>query len=148
MRIEDEIKGKFRNNYHKAIINIIFTTNQINSEFLKLIKSFGLTSQQYNILRILRGALPVHCSLNYIKSRMLDRRSDVSRIVDRLFKKKLVIREEGKKDRREKDISITETGMTVLSDMDKFEKKVDKLLKNLSNSEVDQLNILLDKIRE
>ena len=147
MKIEDEIKGKFRNNHHKAVINLTYTANILNFYFQKLVKSYGLTTQQYNVLRILRGASPKKCSLKYIKRRMLDKKSDVSRIVDRLFKKGLVMRKEAITDRREKDVEITDTGMKMLADMDECERKVDELLKNLSEKEADLLNILLDKIR-
>lgn len=147
MKIEKEVKTKFRNVYHKAVINLIFTTNQVNFDFLKVVKSYGLTPQQYNVLRILRGASPKKCSINYIKERMLDKKSDVSRIVDRLFKKQFVSRHEAERDRREKDIGITKTGLKTLAEMDKCERKVDDLLKNLTEEEVQVLNNLLDKIR-
>lgn len=148
MKIEDEIKGKFRNNYHKAVINLTYTANILNFHFQKLVRSYGLTTQQYNVLRILRGAFPKKCSLKYIKRRMLDKKSDVSRIVDRLFNNGLVMRKEAITDRREKDIRITDTGMKILADMDECERKVDDFLINLSEGEVSELNRLLDKIRD
>ena len=79
---------------------------------------------------------------------MLDKKSDISRIIDHLYEKKLIERKECPQDRRQKDINITKQGLELLSQMDECEKKVDTLLKNLSQQEVKQLNIMLDKIRE
>ncbi len=86
-------------------------------------------------------------SIGFIKERMLDRNSDVSRIVDRLFAEKLVSRSENQKDRRQKSVEITETGLNLLGSMRNCEAKADTLLSNLSIKEVKELNILLDKIR-
>lgn len=147
MKIEDEIKGRFRNEYHKGIINLIYTVNELNYQFLHLLKKYNLTSQQYNILRVLRGFMGSTCSIGFLKERMLDKNSDVSRIVDKLFNKGFVKRTENKKDRRQKDVVINKKGLQVLSQLDGSEKKVDTLLSNLSLDEVKMLNMLLDKIR-
>jgi len=79
---------------------------------------------------------------------MLDRNPDVSRLVDKLYQRKLIRRTECNEDRRQKDVEITQTGLDVLSQMDECEQKVDMLLANLSQEEVKQLNFLLDKIRD
>jgi DNA-binding MarR family transcriptional regulator len=79
---------------------------------------------------------------------MLDKDSDVSRIVDRLFEKGLISRKENPDDRRQKSVEITTNGMELLDKMLSCEQKADTLLKNLSIDEVQQLNYLLDKIRE
>lgn len=148
MKIEDEIKGRFRNDYHKGMINLVFTTNQLNHQFQQFLKVHDLSIQQYNILRVLRGFGEQPRSINFIKERMLDRNSDVSRLVDRLFQRGLIRRTECNKDRRQKDVEITQAGLEILGQMDKCEKKVDTLLSNLSLDEVQQLNVLLDKIRD
>ena len=148
MKIEEEIKEHFRNVYHKGIINLTFTVNQLNYQFEKHLRKHGLTPQQYNILRVLQGfrsQSPV--SIGFIKERMLEKNSDVSRLVDRLYRKGLVERKEKKTNRRQKEIDITEKGIRLLSDIKDCEKKVDTLLLNLSEDEVVQLNRLLDKIR-
>jgi len=148
MKIEDEIKGRFRNEYHKGLINLVYTEKQLSSQFLQFIKKHGLSESQYNVLKIIRGAnSKITISIGYIKERMLDKSSDVSRVVDRLFHKKYIDRRENSFDRRQKEISISKTGLTLLAEMDECEKKVDLLLKNLSLHEVKELNILLDKIR-
>lgn len=148
MKIDDEIKGRFRNEYHRGIINLTYTLNQLNYQFLQLLKKHNVTQQQYNVLKVLRGfrsEAPV--SIGFIKERMLDKNSDVSRIVDKLYERGLVTRCEKSTDRRQKDVDISDKGLELLAAMDECEKKVDTLLSNLTEDEVKQLNTLLDKIR-
>lgn len=148
MKIEDEIKGRFRNEYHKGVINLFFTSKQLGRRFQQFLKTHNLTEPQYNILRVLRGFGERPRSINFLKERMLDRNPDVSRLVDKLYQRKLIRRTECNEDRRQKDVEITRSGLDVLSQMDECEKKVDMLLANLSQEEVKQLNFLLDKIRD
>jgi len=148
MELESEVKGHFRNEYHKGLINLIYTVNLLSYEFFQSLKNHGVTEQQYNVLRILRGfrsQAPV--SLGFIKERMLDRNSDVSRIIDKLQRRGLVSRDVSSCDRRQKAIQITDKGLNLLSSMLDCEKKVDLLLNNLTPDELRQLNQLLDKIR-
>jgi len=148
MRIEDEIKGRFRNEYHKGLINLRYTVNYLSYSFMQELKKHDITESQYNVLRILRGFQnEVPLTVGFIKERMLDKSSDVSRIVDKLFNKKLVNRIENTKDRRQKLVSITEKGLDLLNKMYDCEIKADLLLKNLSLEEVQDLNFILDKIR-
>ncbi len=148
MKIEDEIKGRFRNEYHKGLINLNYTTRHLSYEFNQALKEHAVTEQQYNVLRILRGfRAEAPLSISFIKERMLDKDSDVSRIVDRLFLNKMLTRCENVMDRRQKSVEITEKGLELLNSMLIIEKKVDTLLSNLSEEEVQQLNYLLDKIR-
>lgn len=149
MSIEDELKGRFRNDYHKGIINLTYTAKQLSYEFYQSLKSYGLAEQQYNVLRILRGfRSEAPLSIGFIKERMLDKDSDVSRIVDRLFEKGFVNRTENPADRRQKSVEITETGLALLDKMFSCEQKADTLLNNLTPEEINELNRLLDKIRE
>lgn len=148
MRIEDEINGRFRNEYHKGMINLRYTVNRISYEFLQFLKSFSITEPQYNVLRILRGfKSEAPLSVNFIKDRMLDKNSDVSRIIERLVAQKLVSRVENNADRRQKVVEITEQGIDLLSKIDSCERKSDTVLQNLTIDEVTELNRLLDKIR-
>ena len=124
MKIEDEIKGRFRNEYHKGAINLIFTVKQLGYQFLQSLKKYQLTEPQYNILRVLRGFRSEGpASINFLKERMLDKSSDVSRIVDKLYNKGLIDRRENSIDRRQKDIEITKKGLALLSKIDECEKK-------------------------
>src|SRR3989337_3458772 len=109
MKLEEEISQKaFRNNKHKAIVNIIFSYNWLLKNHFKLLKPYDLTIQQFNILRILRGQYPNPATVKLLKERMLDKMSDASRLVDRLIKKELVTRCINTKDRRAVDIKISE----------------------------------------
>ena len=149
MSIEEEINGRFRNEYHKGFINLTYTVKMLSHEFHKSLKTHGLTEPQYNVLRILRGFRSQSpLSIGFIKQRMLDKDSDVSRIVDRLFEKGLLSRKENPDDRRQKSVEINTKGLELLDKMFICEQKVDTLLKNLSMDEVKQLNYLVDKIRE
>jgi len=146
--IEEELKGRFRNDYHKGLINLNYTTRQLGYEFIQTLKKHGITEPQYNVLRILRGfRSQVPLSIGFIKERMLDKDSDVSRIVDRLYEKGLLTRKENPEDRRQKAVEITDKGLSLLDEMFSCEKKADLQLTNLSEEEVRELSRLLDKIR-
>jgi len=148
MRIEDEIKSSFRNDYHKAMVNMYYTNNVIGEQFFKMMKKFGLAAPQFNVLRILKGQSPKAVSIGVIKERMLDKNSDVSRIVDRLYKKGLVERKESQSDRRQKDVLIAKKGLGLLKEMVVCEQQEDTIISNLNKKEVTLLNELLDKIRD
>lgn len=146
--IEEEIsQKKFRNSFHKIQLNILFTAGWIESHHLEVFKKYTISPQQYNVLRILRGSNPLPCSIQLIRSRMLDKMSDTSRIVVRLQKIGLVNRATNLKDRRSAQISITQKGLSLLRDMEPEESNFDNLASNLSSDEADQLSLLLDKLR-
>ena len=115
---------------------------------MQLLKKYGLSEAQYNILRVLRSKhSDKGASIAFLKDRMLDKSSDVSRVVDRLYEKSYVNRKENPADRRQKMIEITKKGSDLLAEMYDCEKKVDTLLSNLNKKEVSELNRILDKIR-
>ncbi|MBL7703684.1 MAG: MarR family transcriptional regulator [Ferruginibacter sp.] len=148
MSIEKDInQHTFRNEYQKGIINLIYTFHWMNEKMKSVFDNEGITSQQYNILRILRGAgTPI--STLQIRERMLDKMSDTSRIVDRLVLKGLVKKNTCKADKRLVDVSITAEGRAILATIDEYEKDMDAVLGNLSEAEAKTFNKLLDKIRE
>jgi DNA-binding MarR family transcriptional regulator len=147
-RIEDEIKqSKFRSEGQKLIINLIYTYNQVSAQMITLLATYGLTVQQYNILRILKGQYPAPATNNLVKERMLDRNSDVTRIVDRMIKNGLVTRTSCEKDRRRVDILITQAGIDMLESIQAQEMKMDDIAGNLTMDEQVGLNTLLDKLR-
>lgn len=147
MKIQDEIKSNFSNEYHKARVNIHFTHNYLSEQLIEIIKPFDLSPTQFNVLRILRGQYPAASSIGLLKERMLDKNSDISRVIDRMLTKKLVVRKECKQDRRQKDIQISQLGLDYLTKIDSHEKELDQKMKHLSLEEVNQLNNLLDKLR-
>lgn len=148
MSLENDIHQKtFRNEYQKAIINILYTENFLVTRMTNVFKHFDITRQQYNVLRILRGQFPEPASINLIKDRMLDKMSDSSRIVERLRAKGLVERAGGKNDKRSVEITISQEGLELLKKMQPQVNSMEKLLHNLSPEETRDLNYLLDKIR-
>jgi len=147
MKIEEEIKQlKFKSTHQKAIINLLFTASWIQTQQQQFFKSFGITNQQFNILRILKGQYPNAISATEIKSRMLDKNSDVSRLLDRLAVKNLILKQTCPKDKRAADVSITQTGLDILAELDKKQKQIDTVL-TLSEKEAEDLSNLLDKGR-
>ncbi|RYG04399.1 MAG: MarR family transcriptional regulator [Chitinophagaceae bacterium] len=147
MSLETDIQQtKFRNEFQKASINLIFTYNWMSEQSKKFFEREDITSQQFNILRILRGAGKPLSTLQ-IRQRMLDKMSDTSRIVDRLVKKNLVKKVVCKSDRRLVDVSITESGSALLEKLDQTSEEMDSILDKLSADEAVTLNYLLDKIR-
>ncbi|MDZ4714105.1 MAG: MarR family transcriptional regulator [Cytophagales bacterium] len=148
MRIEEEIKQpKFRNAYQKAVINLIYTANWLANKQEEFFKPFGITTSQYNILRILRGQGTNRISGTEIKARMLERNSDISRLLDRLATKQLIIRSQCHNDKRAMDVAITESGLHVLLMIDAGVETSEKHALELSNEEAQQLSFLLDKAR-
>ncbi len=148
MGIEEDIKQEqFETERQKALINILYTHNFLINKMSIVFKSHGITRQQYNVLRILRGQYPNPASINLIKERMLDKMSDASRIVERLRRKELVTRTQSDIDKRAVKICISEQGLDLLNKSDAKAQSFNELMENLSEEEVSTLNELLDKIR-
>ncbi len=147
MRIDDEIKGSFSDEYHRVLVNLQFTHAHLINKLNKLFGEHGITRQQYNVLRILRGQFPNPAPVSLIKDRMLDKMSDASRIVDRLKRKELVIKKVRTQDRRTADILISDSGMDLLKKLDPSVSNHGNFVNSLSEEEAKQLNELLDKIR-
>ncbi len=147
MSIENDIQqAKFRNEYQKTAVNLIFTYNWMMEKHKQFFEKGDITAQQFNILRILRGA-GVPLSTLQIRQRMLDRMSDTSRIVDRLLKKALVKKVTCKTDRRLVDVTISEKGLKLLEELDVYLDEMDNIFDNISEEEAKTLNRLLDKMR-
>ena len=148
MGIDKDIhQNKFRNERHKAMVNLLFTYGWTVERLKEFVAEDGITHQQFNILRILRGNHPIPLSTLTIRERMIDKMSDTSRIVDRLLSKGLVKKVICKKDRRLVDVSITDRGLKLLEKLDKRQDEMDGILSNLSEKEATSLSKLLDKIR-
>ena len=147
MKIEDEIKQqKFKTPLQKAVLNLLYTTSWMQGKQKDIFKSFGITLQQFNILRILRGQHPNSTSATEIKSRMLDKNSDVSRLLDRLLAKKVITKRVSSNDKRAADVNLTEEGLELLRAIDKKQNQIDSVL-SLSDDEALILSDLLDKSR-
>lgn len=148
MGLAKDIKqSKFKSEFDKVIVNLMYTSNWLNQQEYYVFKPYGLTIAQYNVLRILRGQQGRKVTINLIIDRMLDRMSNVSRIVDKLVNKDLVSRHQNKMDRRAVDVKITEKGLELLEELD---VQVDELINRInvfSESEAQQMNTFLDRFR-
>ena len=148
MGIEKDIHQlKFKNEYQKAVVNLIYTANWMREKTSGILDAEEITPQQFNILRILRGSHPKPLSTLQIRERMLDKMSDTSRIVDRLIAKDLVKKFTCKADRRLVDVTISDKGLKMLERLDKKQNEMDAVLGSLSENEATALSNLLDKIR-
>jgi DNA-binding MarR family transcriptional regulator len=146
--IESEIKqARFRDNYQKVAINLLYTAGWLEGKQQGFFKGFGITLQQFNILRILRGQHPKRISGVEIKTRMLDRNSDISRLLDRLLKKSLIEKHLRPEDKRATDIAITEKGLSVLKEIDQELATREREIFALTEDECARLSDLLDKSR-
>jgi len=149
MGIDKDIQqAKFRNSRQKAGINLIYTLAWMKEKTKEIFDSEDITSQQFNILRILRGSFPEPLSTLQIRERMLEKMSDTSRIVDRLITKGLVKKITCKDDRRLVDVIITDKGKKMLERLDARQDEIDGVLGNLSEKDANILSDLLDKIRD
>jgi len=148
MRLEDAIQQRrFRNEHLKAMVNILYSHGWLEEKIKKFLKQQDITMQQYNILRILRGARQPLSTMQ-IRERMLDRMSDTSRIIDRMIIKGIVEKKPNDNDKRLVDITITEKGLQTLEILDKNNDDLDGIIAaTLSPGEAKMLNDLLDKMR-
>ena len=150
MSIEADIKQTvpFKTPYHRVMVNLIYTTNWVVDSQMRLLKPFGLTLPQYNVLRILRGQYPNPVKVSDITERMLDKMSNASRLVDKLVAKKHVLRTECPSDRRAVDIVITDQGLALLKRLDvSLEKWASDQKVKLTEEEATSLSRLLDRMR-
>ena len=148
MSLEQDIKQeKFANEFEKVVVNVLYTGSWLYTLNAGRLKKHGITSEQYNVLRILRGNNPKPMMLSDIACRMIDRSSNATRLVEKLRVKGLVKREICKSNRRQVDIMITEKGLALLAEVDKQADSWLENLKSLTKTEARELNRLLDKLR-
>jgi DNA-binding MarR family transcriptional regulator len=148
MAIEEEIQQvKFGSEFEKAAVNILFTGSWLHNAQAVRLKPYSITPEQFNVLRILRGSHPKKMMLAEITSRMLDKSSNATRLVEKLRQKGLVNRDICANNRRQVDISITEKGLGLLKKMDSEESEWLATLKNITKTEALELNRILDKLR-
>ncbi len=147
MQLEKEIQQvkPFRNYYHKATVNVIYSGKWMLQFVADVLKPYKLTLQQFNILRILRGRYPEAISVLSIRDKMLDRMSDTSRIIEHLRKKGLAERTVSIEDRRRVDVLITQKGMQLLNEIEKeneeLRQSISKLEDQLTSPEQDRVSL-------
>lgn len=149
MKLEQEIKQeKFESEHQKAAVNILFTSSWLYNLNAARLKPHDITPEQFNVLRILRGSHPKAIMLADITSRMIDKNSNATRLVEKLRQKGMVKREICKNNRRQVDIKITATGLSILNKVDRETISWLATLKNISKTEAQELNRILDKLRD
>jgi DNA-binding MarR family transcriptional regulator len=148
MKLEQAIQSnKFKSEVHKAGLNIMYTAWWLKTIGYQELKEFGLTHEQYNVLRILKGKHPEQMCVKDIAGRMIEKNSNVPRIIDRLTDKDLVKRSQGCEDARQTVMSLTESGISILA---ASTKQLDNLWTGaltLTEEEATTLNTLLEKVR-
>lgn len=148
MKLEQAIQStKFKNEVHKAGLNILYTAWWLKTVMSRELKEFGLTHEQYNVLRILKGKYPDQMCVRDIACRMIEKSSNVPRIIDRLEIKKLVKRSTSALDKRETVITLTQAGITILGASTVVLNRVMDEMMLVNETEALDLNILLEKVR-
>jgi DNA-binding MarR family transcriptional regulator len=148
MKLEEAIKSsRFTDASHKAVVNLMYTTYWMKTHLNTVLKENGLTTEQFNVLRILKGKHPEQMCVKDIGSRMIEKSSNVPRIIDRLLVKKLVKRMPSKEDKRETLISLTDKGQKQVEDSNLVVDALQKKIIGLDENEAVLLNELLEKMR-
>lgn len=149
MKLEEAIKSnKFKSEVHKATLNILYTSWWLKTNMSKELKEYGLTQEQYNVLRILKGKYPEHICVKEIACRMIEKSSNVPRIIDRLEAKKLVKRTSSDSDRRETVIVLTPAGINILEhSTERINKLMDRIIV-IDEEKARELNSILEELRE
>lgn len=148
VKLEQAIQSnKFINEMQKASLNILYTAWWLKTKMSSELKEYGLTHEQYNVLRILKGKFPEQMCVKDISCRMIEKSSNVPRIIDRLEIKKLVKRENSANDRRETVITLTQSGITILgATTEKINSLMEETLQ-INKNDALHLNSLLEKLR-
>ncbi len=146
MKIEEEIKQpQFNNPQQKAGMNLIFTANWLSNLYAAALRPIDLSLQQLNVLTILKGQPEHTASVNLIRDRLIDRMPNVSRLLNKLMEKGLIIKDRQTTDQRVVHIKLTKEG-------DKIASKGRALFQSvgykLGNQQAEELNDLLNKLRE
>lgn len=149
MRIEEAIQQKkFRNERHKAHINILYTAAWLSQQSGQVLKPYNISWQQFNVLRILRGMNPEPATIKMLTERMIDKMSNASRLVEKLKQKGLVDRLSCSEDRRRVDISITGAGLELLEKASTaLETELADLMAAIEETDAAELNRILDQLR-
>lgn len=148
MKIEEHIQSVALPVYKKAIVNLLFTSHWLNDEISDVLKPFDISTQQFNVLRILKGRKGKAANLSSIQKRMIAKNSNATRLVDKLIVKGLVIKETCEANKRKVEIFITNQGEIFLEKLNKVvEDKEQKIVAQLTEEEQHTLTELLTKIR-
>jgi DNA-binding MarR family transcriptional regulator len=146
--INQSIKqAQFKSEHEKALVNILYTAGWLHVQQLQFLKPYGISLQQYNVLRILKGKYPNSICIGDIQDRMLDKMSNASRLVEKLVQKQLAQRVAAVDDRRRMDVSITPKGLDLIESMQPYHIQNIQKFMGVDEKESAELNELLDKLR-
>lgn len=147
-KIDDVIKTKFKDDKHRFITNMIYTSTWIQNHFIEFLKPYKISPQQFNVLRILRGAKEEWVTMNDIKSKMIDKAPNATRLSDKLLEKELVHRKRSESDRRIVYLSISKKGLDLLTEIDTQEKEINNIqFDKITAEEAQFASDIIDKLR-
>lgn len=146
-KIDDEIQAKFQNNKHRFMANLIYTSNWFRNLTADFLKPYGLSSQQFNILRILRGAKQEWVAMNDIKSLMVEKSPNATRLADKLLQANLIDRKRSSTDRRVVYLSISVKGLDVLKSIDEDNMEYLNFMDNITEEEAKIVSDIFDRLR-
>lgn len=149
MKLEEELKTeKFKTEQQRAALSVLFTANWIEERTNECFKQYGISQEQYNVLRILKGQKGKPANLSTVQERMIHRMSNATRLVEKLKQKGYVTRVTCEDNRRKVEIAITDSGLLLLDQIDpKLAQTEIDLFRKLNDQEIKEIGILLDKIR-
>ena len=139
---------RFVNDRQKVLVNLYYTNNWLHHRYNYVLKAYNLTAQQFNVVKILNEVYPKSITVSTIKKQMLDKSSDVTRLIDRLLEKNLLVRRPDTKNRRKINIKLNIIGHSLVMKMEKDLRNFENLVENLYYKEIKHLNLLLNKIRK
>ncbi|MBD0405410.1 MarR family winged helix-turn-helix transcriptional regulator [Flammeovirga sp. EKP202] len=147
--IDDIVKTRFTSDKHRFVTNMIYTANWLQNQFVDFLKPFGISPQQFNVLRILRGAKEEWVTMNDIKSLMIDKAPNATRLSDKLLDKDYVKRKRSESDRRIVYLSITSKGLALLKEIDGHDEmfSTDRF-NGISEEEAKLCSEIIDRLRD
>lgn len=146
-KIDSEIKSKFVNDQHRFVTNLVFTANWVQNAFTEDLKPYGISPQQFNILRILRG-IGDWTAMSEIKDGLLEKAPNATRLADKMLSKNLIERKRSSSDRRVVYVRISNNGLTLLTEIDKNKSKIQvALMERITEKEAKLMSQILDRFR-
>ena len=145
--IDSEIKSTFINDQHRFVTNLVFTAGWVHNIFTNELKPFGISPQQFNILRILKGAGD-WVVMSEVKDGLLEKAPNATRLANKLLKKDLIERRRSETDRRVVYVKITKAGLELLEEISQKENPIQNALNNhITAKEAKLVSHILDKFR-
>ena len=146
MKLEEALKSsRFVDERQKATLNLLYTAYWLKSNFTAAIKPLDISMEQHNVMRILNGMHPEPMCVKDIGIRMIEKSSNVPRIIDKLVEKKLAKRSTSKADKRETNVTLTEKGIAVLM---QAKEQIDQITSDIVKLDDDKAKLLNELIEE